>query len=144
MSHDSTKVLMGSGRSSAKEIMNKVGSIEAGVFVRVASDDTISATTGTVIGLSMGKDLSDTNRTAIARKGLKMPVKLTAGFDPAIGAQVFMVNATGLAGASDGGNTTGLNALYAVGRLGGTGVNNGIAEDGSSVGAAIIDFPGGL
>ena len=145
MSADSDKILMGSIGSNIKEVTNKHGSIEAGLFVRLASDDTIAATTGTVIGLSLGKDLSDTGNTSIARKGLRVPAKLTAGFDPAIGAQVFMVKATGLAGAEDGGNTTGLNAVYVSERVGGTGQNKGIDEaTHAAVGVALIDFPGGL
>lgn len=138
------KVLMGSVGSNVKEVMNKAGTIEAGLVVKIGNDDSISATTGTIIGVSLGRNLSDTARTAICRKGLKVPVKLTAAFNPTIGAQVYFVNATGLAGASDGGNTTAVNATYSTGRVGGSGQDKGISEAGTDVGVAYIDFPGGL
>ena|SRR5690606_26646920 len=138
------KVLMGSVGSNIKEVTSNVGNIEAGLCVRLGSDGSISATSGTPIGVSLGKDLSDTNKTAICRKGLRVPVKLTSGFNPTVGAQVFFVNATGLAGASDGVNTTGVNATYSTGRIGGSGVDAGISETGEAVGVAYIDFPGGL
>lgn len=144
MSHNAAKVLMGTTQSSVKEVSNHVGAIEAGIAVRLKSDDTLSiaAADGSLLGISLGKDLSDTNRTAICRKGLKVPVKLTAGFDPTIGAAVRISDTTGLAVTSGG---TVVNATYFSGRVGGTGVDGGISETADTlVGVALIDFPGGL
>lgn len=148
MGHDTTKVLMGSTGSSVKEVTNHIGSpstFPAGTAVRLKSDDTLSVTLahGNLLGVSLGRSLSDTDRVAICRKGLMVPVALTAAFDPAIGAAVSISDTTGLAIAAGAGATV-VNAVYATGRVGGTGVNGGITEAGSTVGVAYIDFPGGL
>jgi hypothetical protein len=141
MGHDSQKVLMGSTKSSYKVVDSKKGVIAAGTAVRLKSDDTIVVTSadGSLLGISLGKDLSDIGYTSICRKGVGVPVLLTAEFNPTVGAQVHISNTTGLAIAS-GGGATGVNAVYASGRL----TNGGVAEDGSAVGVALIDFPGGL
>lgn len=143
--HDPNKVLMGATKSNVKEVSCRKGSIEAGVIVRLKSDDTLSIAKadGSALGISLGKDLSNTDFTAIARKGLGIPVKLTTAFNPTPGAQVHISDTTGLAIAS-GAGATGTNAVYASGRVGGSGVNAGIAEDKTTVGVAYIDFPGGL
>lgn len=138
MSHDATKVLMGATRSSFKNIDNRAGNIAAGLGVRLKSDDTISVAEadGSLLGISCGKDLSDTSRTAIVRKGTQVPIVLTASFTPVIGAQVKIDATTGKA-STDG---TGVNAVYVSGPL--TSIN----EDGTetAAGCALIDFPGGV
>lgn len=138
MSHDASKVLMGAGTSSAKEVDNRKGSIEAGLVVQLKSDDTIAVTGGTDIGLSLGKDLSDIGRTAIARKGLALPIKLASGFTPAIGAQVAVSDTTGEAKAYTGTGDRYVNAVYK------SAVLSGITEAGATINVALIDFPGGL
>lgn len=146
MAHDTTKVLMGSTGSSVKEVTNHLSvsgtPIEAGLACIMETSGKLSLDTseGALVGISLGKDLSDTNRTALCRKGLRVPVKLKSGFDPTVGAIVQIETDTGLAVASG----TQVNAVYASGRIGGTGVNGGITESGSTVGVAYIDFPGGL
>lgn len=141
MSHDATKVLMGAGLSNIKDVTNRAGTIEAGLIVRLKSDDTISiaAADGNPLGISMGKGLSGDARTAIARAGIGIPVRLTAAFSPTKGAQVHISDTTGLAIAS-GAGATGMNAVYVSGAL------TAVKEDGTEVasGAALIDFPGGL
>lgn len=141
MGHNPNKALMGNVPSSAKEVTNKKGVINAGLAVRLKSDDTISIAKadGELLGISCGKDLSDIGRTAIVRKGLKVPMRLTDGFDPTVGAQVHISDTTGMAIAS-GAGATGVNAVYQSGRLS----DGGLAEDGTTVGVAYIDFPGGL
>jgi hypothetical protein len=137
--HDATKALLGTTTSSVKEVDNRKGTIAAGLAVRLKSDDTIStaAADGNLLGISLGRDLSDTGRTAICRKGLRVPIQLTSAFTPAIGAQVGIDDTTGKAKAS-GAGVTGVNAIYA------SGVLTGIDEDGGNVNVAMIDFPGGL
>lgn len=137
--HDATKVLLGNTESSFKVVDNRAGAIDAGKIVRLKSDDTISiaAADGAPLGISLGKSLSNTSRTAIVRKGTRVPILLTAAFDPTIGAQVHVSDTTGIAAAS-GGGATGMNAVYASGRL------TGIDESGAEVGCALIDMPGGL
>ncbi len=141
MSHDATKVQMGTTRSSFKTVDNRAGNIAAGLIVRLKSDDTISiaAADGSPLGISLGKSLSDTSRTAICRKGSQVPVQLTAAFTPTIGAQVHISDTTGKAIAA-GAGATGMNAVYASGAL------TMVAEDGTETAsaAALIDMPGGL
>lgn len=141
MSHDASKVVMGNVTNTFKNIDNRSGSIEAGLIVRLKSDDTISIASadGSPLGISCGKDLSDTARTAIVRKGSRVPVLLTAAFSPTIGAQVHISDTTGKAIAS-GAGATGMNATYVSGAL------TAITEDGTEVasGVALIDMPGGL
>lgn len=154
MSHDTTKVLMGSTASSYKEVTNKLSvsgaAVEAGLAVILESTDKISLDTseGSLLGISLGKDLSDTYRTAVVRKGLRVPVKLKASFDPTVGAVVAIEDDTGLARAYTGSGDRYVNAVYVSGRVGGTGVTGGIAEGATSetgtVGVAFIDMPGGL
>lgn len=141
MGHDATKVQMGTTRSSAREVDNRKGAIPAGKIVRLKSDDTISlaAADGLPLGISLGKSLSDSERTAICRRGEGVPILLTAAFTPVKGTQVHISDTTGVAIAS-GAGATGMNAVYVSGPL------TAVAEDGTetALGCALIDMPGGL
>jgi len=145
MSNQSDKIQLGSTQSSFKTVDNVNGTIAAGAVVHSKSDGTytVAIADGVAIGVSLGRDLSDIGRTAVVRRGTGVPIRLTAAFDPTVGTQVNISDTTGLAIAS-GAGATAVNAVYATGRVGGTGVNNGLDEDGNAVGVAIIDFPGGL
>jgi hypothetical protein len=140
MGHNATKVLMGSSVSSVKEIDNRKGVIGAGLAVRLSSADAISValSDGNLLGISAGKSLSDTSRTAIFRKGLGVPVKLASGFTPTIGAQVAISDTTGEAKAYTGSGDSYVNAVYA------TSTKTGVFEDGTEANVALIDMPGGL
>jgi TPP-dependent pyruvate/acetoin dehydrogenase alpha subunit len=142
MSHDSTKVVMGASTSNVYESSNKKGAtvIEAGLVVRLKSDDTpsILAADGSLLGVSMGKDLSDTGRTVICRKGLGIPVKVATGFTPTIGAAVAISTTTGEAKAYTGTGDAYVNAVYK------TAILTGLGEDAADKRVALIDFPGGL
>jgi len=139
MAHDATKVLLGSTQSNIKDVVNKAGTIAAGLLVRLKSDDTISIALadGLPLGISLGNSQSGISRTAIAIAGNRVPVKLASAFTPTIGAQVHMSDTTGEAAASGTGKT-GLNAVYL------TGVLTGITEAGAEVNVALIAMPGGL
>jgi hypothetical protein len=139
MGHDASKILLGSTKSNIKEVSSHVGALQAGVAVRLnASNALVTASSNAaLLGISLGKDLSDTNKTAICRKGLLVPVLLTEGFTPAIGAQASFDNSTGFA-ATAGGGATATNAIYA------SGVLTGIKEDGTTANVALVDFQGGL
>ena len=141
MSHSASKVLMGMTRSSFRHADSKAGSIEAGKIVRLKSDGTISlaAADGSPLGISLGKDLSNAGFTSIVRSGLEVPVLLTSGFTPTVGAQVHISDTTGLAIAS-GAGATGMNAVYKTSKL------TAIKEDGTEVAdaVALIDMQGGL
>lgn len=154
MGHNASKVLMGQTQSSYKEVSNfasKSGNVvEAGLAVILEAGDEVSldSSEGSLVGISLGKDLSDTKRTVVCRKGLRVPVKLKAGYDPDPGEAVAIEDDTGLARAYTGTGDRYVNAVFASGRIGGTGVTGGIAEGATSeagtVGVAYIDFPGGL
>lgn len=143
--HNPNEALLGSTQNSYKEVSNHKGVITAGYAVCLKSDDTLSVAKadGNKIGISVGKDLSDIGYTAICRKGVGVPIVLTDAFDPVIGATVNISDTTGKAIAS-GAGATAYNAVYASERIGGTGVAGGIQEDGTTIGVAYIDFPGGL
>lgn len=144
MSHDSNKVLMGSKESSGGEVTNypSVGgvAIEAGCAAILESSGKVSKDTseGSLVGISMGKDLSHTERTAVARKGLRVPLKLASGFSPVVGGRVAIQDDTGLGKAYTGTGDRYVNAVYASGKI------SGIGEDGLAKDVALIDFPGGL
>lgn len=136
---------MGATGSSFKTVDNVPGTLVAGTLVHSKSDGTYTnaAADGVATGISLGRDLSDIARSAICRRGTQVPLKLTSGFNPTVGAQVTIDDVTGL-GKAAGSGVTGYNAIFATGRVGGSGANNGIDEDGNAVGVALIDFPGGL
>lgn len=158
--HNGNKVLMGTTGSNEKEVTNvksSVTSFSAGVAVRLKNDGTLSKTLadGALLGVSLGRSLSDTDRVAVCRKGLRVPLAITASFEPVIGAIVYIDDATGL-GAVSSGSATAVNAVYApppvlstsLARVGGSAATAGIAEgataDTGTVGVAFIDMPGGL
>ncbi len=84
MSHDATKVLLGSTGSSSKEVTEHVGSpvtFKAGLALRLATGSVLSVAVaaGKWLGVSLGKGLSDSLGTvAVVRSGLKVPVLLEA------------------------------------------------------------------
>jgi len=132
---------MGLAKSNVKEVENRAGNpatFLAGLCVHLKSDGTLSLASadGSKLGISMGRSLSDTQRTAIARKGLGIPILLTNSFTPTVGAQVQISTTTGKAVSSG----TAVNAVYVTSTL------TAYDEDGVAIadGAALIDFPGGL
>ncbi len=137
----SSAVYMGQTKSNVKEVDNRAGdpaTFKAGLCVHLKSDGALSlvAAEGSKLGISLGRSLSDTKRTAIARKGLAVPVLLDTSFTPVVGAQVQISTTTGKAVASG----TAVNAVYK------TAVLVAYDEDGVVIadGAALIDFQGGL
>lgn len=78
---DAAKVLLGSSLSSAKEISkfdSDPATYKAGLAVHLANTGALSLlkSAGQMIGVSMGKSLSDTKKTAVLRAGQSVPVKL--------------------------------------------------------------------
>ncbi len=80
MGHDATKVLMGTTQSSSKEGVSVFESSPAtylaGLAVRRANTGLLSVTkaAGGWVGVSLGKSLSDTLKTAVLRAGERVPV----------------------------------------------------------------------
>lgn len=134
----SSTIYLGTTKSSDKEVDNRAGTVAAGLAVYLHSDDSINTTaaSGGLLGISLGKDLSDTSRTAVCRKGLLVPILLTNGLTPVIGAQVQISTTTGKAVSSG----TAVNAVYRSSTL------SCVDESGNALadGAALIDFQGGL
>lgn len=137
MAHDPAVVQMGTTRSSSREVDNREGTILPGIAARLKTDGTLSAAAadGNLLGVSVGKDLSNAGRTAVVRKGLQVPVRLAAGATPTVGGAAF-VNAVGEFATAG----TAVNAIYVSEAM------NLREEDGTIVvgGAALIDMPGGL
>ena len=134
----SSKVYLGSTGQNERTVDNRAGVVAAGKAVYLHVDGTIDtiAASGVLLGVSLGKSLSDTSRSAICRKGLKVPILLTNGFTPTVGTQVQISTTTGLAVSSG----TAVNAVYK------SAVLSCVDEDGVAVadGCAEIDFQGGL
>jgi len=139
MSQDASKIALGGTNSSDKTVDPYKGAVDAGKVVRLKSDGTISVAKadGEILGVSLGGDLSDAGYTSVCRRGLEVPVLLTDGFTPAIGAQVSINDTTGAANAAGAGNTA-VNAIYK------SGVLTGITALGAEVRVALIDMQGGL
>lgn len=153
--HDPTKVLLGTTQSSAKDIAvynNDPASFPAGLAVRLASTGllALAKASGMFVGISLGKSLSDTKKTAVVRTGDLVPIQLTnAESDPeepadydyvVIGEKVWVDDVTGMANIEDDGDvtTTITDAVYVSGVLDGTN------EAGEVVKVALVSMPGGL
>jgi len=79
--HDASKVLLGTTDSSDREVSmfdSDPASFPAGTAVRVASTGALSTakSAGFAAGLSLGKSLSDTKKTAVLRAGGRVPLRL--------------------------------------------------------------------
>lgn len=77
--HDATKMLLGATDSTAKDVSvhgSDPATFIAGVAVRLKNDGALSVTKsdGSLIGVSLGKSLSDTKKTAVARTGERVPL----------------------------------------------------------------------
>lgn len=141
MAHSSTTVYMGSHGSNILESDNWLGdpsTHKAGLCVHLDDDGDLdlASAQGSKLGISLGRSLSDTKRITVARKGRKVPILLTNGLTPVIGAQVQISTTTGKAVSSG----TAVNAVYVSSTL------TAYDEDGVAIadGAAYIDFIGGL
>lgn len=140
MQHDPSKVVMGANCSTAKEVTSYKGAVLAGLVVRQKSDGALSLAKadGGILGVSLGNDLSNAGFCPVARKGLLIPVLLTAAFTPVVGAAVAISDTTGKAIGYTGTGDSYVNAVYA------SGVLSGLQEDGTYADVALIDMAGGL
>ncbi len=82
MAHDASKVVFGSTQSSDKAIVcfdADPADFPAGTAVRIDSDGALSVAVsdGGLYGVSAGKSLSDTKKTAVVKFGDRVPVLLT-------------------------------------------------------------------
>lgn len=87
--HDATKVLLGTSTSSSRDISSEPAdpaTFVAGLAVRRASDGGLQLdddSTALLIGISLGRDLANSERTAVIRAGLGVPLRQQAY--PAVG-----------------------------------------------------------
>lgn len=141
MSHDATKVQMGTTQTSFKDVGNLPGTMAAGLLVRAKSDGTYTnaLADGGAKGISLGLSQSGTPRFGIVYSGIRVPVLLTNGFTPVVGAAVSISDTTGKAIAAGAGASV-INATYSSAKL------KAIGEDGAEIadGCAYIDMPGGV
>jgi hypothetical protein len=141
MAHDTNVVLLGATATNDKVVEPHAGAIPAGKVCRLKSDDTITTakSDGNILGVSLGRSLSDTSVTAVCKKGTRVPLLLTSNFSPAIGGAVCIDDVTGLGKATGGGVTT-TNGVYVTAKL------DSIDEDGAAGtdNVALIDMAGGL
>ncbi len=136
----SNKVIFGVTKGTAKEVESYPGAITAGLVAALSADGTVLADSSTakIIGVSLGGSLSDTPQTAVILRGTGVPVRVGEGFTPTVLTTVYFNTESGEAVAQDLEGTVTTQAYYSSSIL------DGIAEDGSIVAAALIDFPGGL
>ena len=140
MSHDASKQVMGGTNSSFKIADNKKGNIKAGLAVRLKSDDTLTLTKaeGSLLGISLGKDMGGAGHTVICKAGVSVPVLVASGVTPVLGGQVGISDSTGEAGPVATGYTA-VNAYFT--KIGLT----AIEEDGTmTADCALVDIVGGL
>src|SRR5690606_13043815 len=101
---DPNKVVLGATGSSARVVTpedSDPADFPAGQAVRKASTGALSLSSGTLIGVSLGRDLSRTDHTAVCRQGLKVPLVLTdesVASSLVVGDLTFTAKAKGVAG----------------------------------------------
>ena len=76
--HDATVVQLGTTQSSFKQVDNvnaDPATFLAGLIVVAKSDATFSTTLsqGSLLGVSLGRDESNTKRTPVVRRGIRVP-----------------------------------------------------------------------
>lgn len=79
--HDATKILLGSTGSSEREVSFEPGDpavAKAGLAVTRGSDGAldVGGAAGSFLGVSAGRSLSDTEKCAVVRTGLRVPMRL--------------------------------------------------------------------
>lgn len=81
--HSASQVLLGSTRQGGKPPAKVVSSFadspstfKSGLAVRLSSSGALSLSSGRLLGVSLGKSLSDTTRTAVCRKGGGVPLRV--------------------------------------------------------------------
>jgi len=136
--HNENEILLGTTKESFKTVDSYPGSIGAGFVCNLDSAGALAAGIANgVLGVSLGDYVQTSGHTSVCRQGLGVPVRLKGSFDPSIGDQVNIEDATGLAQAA-GAGATGVDAIYKSGAI------DGVLPDGSKVKVALIDFQGGL
>lgn len=148
MNNPNEFLLGGHGSSDFESTSEKsLTVIEAGLAVRLGSNGSVNLTSGELLGVSIGADLSNAEKTVVCRAGNDIPMLLNptiTGVDPnevedfdfvVIGARVKVDPTTGKASAV--GTIT--NAIYK------SGVMDGVKRGSSTIyPIALIDMAGGI
>lgn len=106
--HDASKVLLGTTGSSAKDVSCEPGDpavCKAGLAVTRGSDSALDlgGAAGSFLGVSAGRSLSDTDKCAVVRTGLRVPMRLkddNVFSSLVVGDLTFTAKARGVAGDS--------------------------------------------
>lgn len=132
------KIQIGTSKSTFKKTESIKGTLAIGTCAYLKNDNTISnaKADGAFLGVVIG---SKNGYNDIVRIGSKIPVKLTAAFEPAIGGQVAISDTTGIAIAYTGSGNSYINALYRTEEM------DALNEDGTASDNkfAYIDLDGG-
>lgn len=143
MTNNANTIVLGVTKGTAKEVDNYPGTIAAGLHVLLTTANEITTSRddggGPYLGVSLGNSASDIPYTSVVYRGKGIPVRLKEGFTPTIAQAASSDNTTGEFCAPDVEGTTQTKAIYS-----GLLPDGAIAEDGTVVPAALIDFPGGL
>ncbi len=132
---DTTKIGLGGTVGTFKKVESYKGSIAAGLACVQKSDGTITTTLsdGSLLGVSLGSDLSNGPMMSICREGDGVPIQ-AGTLTPVIGAQV-QIHATSGKAVDSG---TAVNAFYV------SGLKTGTKEDGTTCSVVLIDMVGGF
>ena len=88
------KIQLGATPSNIKQVRNYKGEVAAGRVVYQDTDGTINGTgTGNIVGISLGKDLSNAGYTSVCLEGAKVPLLIAsdAGLTPNVKDQVKVI-----------------------------------------------------
>jgi hypothetical protein len=143
MSHDSTKIRMGTVLRGKPEITTEYpGTSVPGQAWRLKSDGTLSKAVadGELMGIDGGVDMGYAGKIALIRRGYGVPVKLKAEETLAKGDVLGIDDVTGEAAAV----TTGVSASNAVVVVGSAAGMKGILDDGTEIDVVLVDMEGGL
>lgn len=140
--HNPNKVLLGTVGMSDSETSNEVGDpnvFKAGLAVRLDTSGMLSLDSGSLLGVSLGKSISDKDKTSVVRIGQKVPIRLTdeGGYAYVVDGKPVLVDPTTGMAASAGQMTSAI-YCHSGSKIG---VYPGFTEE---VPVAQIDMIGGL
>lgn len=145
----SDRVKMGALKSSFKLVKSyktDTGEvIDAGKFVFLKNDGTVTLTKGSnlALGVSLGKDMSNTGMISVVLEGIDVPVLVKSGATLAIGGQLAIETDTGLAVAT-GGAGTDYNGSYTSAKLASKGIAEDATSDVGTLDVVLVNIIGGV
>lgn len=130
------------GKSDAIVTRKVDAPIEEGLFVYTSGENTVATVNGEVVpfGVMGQKEIAG---SSVVVSGLKVKVQTDDEEQPTVGAQVYIVAATGKATAAEDGNIP-TNATFASSTLETDGATKNTAVKANDRKCVAIDFPNGL